>query len=80
MKKSTAVAERLKYYRSKCGLTQVQISEMLHIDRSTYTYYERGKTIPSLERIVALADVLNCNYTDLVDDYCKELHKECENR
>jgi len=50
----------LKYYREKCGLTQQQVADALNINRSTYTYYEKGKTEPSintLQKIMLLFDV-----------------------
>ena len=36
--------ERLRSLRLSMGLTQMQVAEALNIDRSTYTYYETGKT------------------------------------
>ena len=38
----------LKYYRHECGLTQQQVADRLKIERSTYTYYETGKTKPDI--------------------------------
>ena len=41
----------LKYYRHECGLTQQQVADRLKIERSTYTYYETGKTKPDISRL-----------------------------
>ena len=38
----------LKFYRHECGLTQQQVADRLKIERSTYTYYETGKTKPDI--------------------------------
>lgn len=54
------IINNLKYYREKCGLTQQQVADALNINRSTYTYYEKGKTEPSiytLQKIMLLFDV-----------------------
>ncbi len=52
--------EKLRMLREKQGLSQRQVAEVLGLDRSTYTYYETGKTEPSLQtlrRLVALYQV-----------------------
>ena len=36
----------LKYYRSECKLTQQDVADLLGLERSSYTYYETGKTEP----------------------------------
>lgn len=54
MKKT--LSERLRDLREDHDLTQQQIAYLLHKDRSTYTYYETGKTEPSLHDLIALAD------------------------
>ena len=54
----------LKYYRHECGLTQQQVADRLKIERSTYTYYETGKTNPDSDAILRLAD-----FFDVSTDY-----------
>lgn len=56
----------LKYYRNKCGLTQQDVSELLGFERSSYTYYESGKTTPDLETLIRLAKIFNVNILDLL--------------
>lgn len=72
---NTMISYWLKYYRHECGLTQQQVAERLKIERSTYTYYETGKTKPDIETIVKLAKVFNVNYTDLLKGIDSELEK-----
>ena len=38
----------LKYYRSECKLTQQDVADLLGLERSSYTYYETGKTTSEL--------------------------------
>ena len=49
------VPEKLRAARKACKLTQNQVAEMLGVDRSAYTYYETGKTSPSLVNLARLA-------------------------
>jgi len=39
---------RLRAARTHLGLTQRDVAAHLHLERSTYSYYETGKTHPSL--------------------------------
>lgn len=55
----TNLAEALKFYRDKQGITHQQIADNLQIHRSTYTCYESGKTQPSLENIKKIARLFN---------------------
>ena len=42
-------AAMLKRLRREHGLTQREVAESLHMDRSTYAYYEIGQTHPTIE-------------------------------
>lgn len=69
--------ERLKQLRQKKGLTQQEIADLVHVNRVTYTNWEKGKREPSFENLVKLASVLGTstdyllgtsdNYIDLED-------------
>ncbi len=63
----------LKYYRHECGLTQQQVADRLKIERSTYTYYETGKTKPDINTLIKIAKVYNINYTQLLQGVEEEL-------
>lgn len=63
----------LKYYRHECGLTQQQVADRLKIERSTYTYYETGKTKPDINTLIKIAKVFNISYTALLQGIEDEL-------
>ena len=63
----------LKFYRHECGLTQQQVADRLKIERSTYTYYETGKTKPDINTLVKIAKVFNISYTKLLEGIEEEL-------
>jgi len=46
--------KRLRYQKE---LTQKQIADLLNIDRSTYTYYETGRTRPDVGMLVKIARI-----------------------
>lgn len=48
---------RLKELRTKSKKTQEDIANLLHIKRSTYGEYERGKITPPVDKIEQLADI-----------------------
>ena len=66
----------LKTYRKEAKLTQQQVADALNINRTTYTYYETGKTEPSIETLHKLVQMFNITYEDLLpsvdDNYVKD--------
>ena len=54
----TIFTERLKELRKKKGLKQQEIAELLGVKRNTYSDWENGKTEPSFENLIKLADLL----------------------
>lgn len=62
------ISEKLKLLRTKLGLTQFDVANALGVERSTYTYYELGKTLPDWAMIKKLAKIFNVKYYDLLDD------------
>ena len=74
----TAIAANLKEYRTKAGLTQQQVAEALKIERSTYTYYENGKSTPALDNIGKIAKLFGVEYTVLLDGIGEDVNEQFE--
>ena len=53
------LGESLKNIRKKYKMTQEDIARLLGISRSGYTYYETGKTVPSIEALQKLSVIYN---------------------
>lgn len=49
------IARQLRLLRESNHVNQQQVAQALHISRSSYAYYETGKTRPELENLVRLA-------------------------
>lgn len=47
--------KRLKWMRCYHDFKQREIADIMHLNRSTYAYYETGKTEPSLGTLMRLA-------------------------
>ena len=51
----------IKALREARGISQQQLAQSLEIDRSTVAKWETSDICPRGERLVALADTLNCS-------------------
>ncbi len=55
VKPPTHLSKTVRSLRLLNRLTQQQVAKAIGVDRSTYTYYENGKTHPSTQTLLALA-------------------------
>ena len=60
------IGNKLRKLRESSGYTQQQVADSLNIDRSTYAYYESGKTKPDIDTIMKLSKIFNVHYTQLL--------------
>lgn len=56
---SNKFSQRLKELRLEKDLSQKEVADLVHVNRVTYTNWERGKREPSFENLVKLADLLD---------------------
>ena len=64
---STVFGDHLRELRkNNTNYNQEKIAELLDISRSTYTYYETGKTEPSQETLLKLCNILNVDFNTLL--------------
>ncbi len=57
--KDYSVGESLKRVRKEHNFRQKEIAEAIGVDRSTYSFYEIGRTNPSVETLCTLAKIYN---------------------
>lgn len=62
----TEFPQRLKALRNRNGITQLQMSEILGVSRSSYIKYERGEREPGYAALVILADYFNVSADTLL--------------
>ncbi len=58
------IMARLKELRKENQLTQLQLGKLLNISQDTISLWEKGKSLPGVEYIVALAKLY-----DVTTDY-----------
>ena len=57
---------RLKELRTKKGVTQKAMGELLNITTRAYQFYEEGKRYPDFKGLIALADFFEVSLDFLV--------------
>lgn len=62
----------LRQLREQQDWSQKQIAEILGVDRSTYTYYETGRTNPPLSHLLLLCKIYQVSLDTLVGRDRKE--------
>lgn len=64
--------------------SQQEMADMLNISRSTYTYYETGKSEPGQEKLKKICDILNVDFNTLLgysdDNNMKALAASSDNK
>jgi len=63
-----SIGARIKYYRTKKGLSQEELADAACISRSYYGYIERGERHASLEAIVNISNALSIPADELLVD------------
>ena len=58
--------EKLRTLRKQCGLTQKQLSDALGLERSAYSYYETGKSVPPIDKMITLSKIFNVTLDELM--------------
>lgn len=67
-----SIGEKIKIHRKKAGLTQVVLAEKANMSRSYLADLERNRYNPSLDTLTAIAEALNINVSNLLDEEEKE--------
>lgn len=62
------IGQKMRFYRTAEGYTQADIAGLLGVERSTYTYYETGKTQPDLRAVLILSRFYGITMELLADD------------
>lgn len=57
----------LKEIRQQKNITQAKLADILGITQSALSQFENGKVVPTVERLIEFAQILNCTLDDLVE-------------
>ena len=61
IKNNDELSFNLKRARLHRELTQQEVADKLNVERSTYTYYETGRTTPTIYQIIEISKILKVN-------------------
>ncbi len=66
----TRTADKLRWYRYRKALLQREVADYVGIDRSTYMHYEEAsKDYYPVDKLSKIAELLEVDVTELLDDY-----------
>lgn len=69
------VSDKLKWYRYKKLLLQREVAEFAGLDRTTYVHYESSAhDYYPIDKLSSIAELLEVNVTDLLDEYNRFLY------
>lgn len=60
---------RVKQARLNAGLTQEELAEKANMSSSFISRLENGKILPSIKKLLMLADIMNVGLEDLLRDF-----------
>lgn len=62
------IGRAISKYRQAVGITQAQLAEILGISNDAVSRMERGKTVPSVLRLLELSEIFRCELADLLTE------------
>lgn len=66
--KLVALAEQLKLYREKSGLSQASVAEELKISRQSISKWENGRGYPDIDNLVLLSKLYQVSIDELLQE------------
>ena len=57
---------KIKEFRKKSGLSQVQVAKKLFVNQNTVSQWETGRSSPPIDVLIKLSDLFGCTIDELV--------------
>ena len=70
------VAMQIKEKRTQLGISMQEMGEFLGVQKSTYHYYESGKTSMDIYTIITICDYLKLDWSNVIDEADKKASDE----
>jgi transcriptional regulator with XRE-family HTH domain len=61
-----SIGKSIAEHRQAAGLTQEEVAEKLEIGHEAVSRMERGLIVPTVARLIELAEIFNCDVTTLL--------------
>lgn len=71
--KPLCFSRNLRLLRTLYGMSQKEVASLLHVDRTSYTNYELGKTEPSYHTLLRLAAIYGTTTDMLLTEDIQEI-------
>ncbi len=62
------ISEQIYLYRTKCGLSQLELAEKLDVSRQSISKWETGAAFPELPKLVKLCEIFGVSLDEFVSD------------
>ncbi|RKQ60795.1 transcriptional regulator with XRE-family HTH domain [Vogesella indigofera] len=72
------IGKAIARHRLAGELTQEQVAERLSIGNEAVSRMERGTVMPTVARLVELADIFNCEVTELLNEVSPRLQDQAQ--
>ena len=56
----------IKEKRESLKMTQIELSEILNVSRSTLAMWETGRSSPPVDKLIIMSDLFGCTIDELV--------------
>ena len=66
------IGARIRKYRLLSKMTQKELAEIIGVDDSFISVLENGKTVPSISRLLSIAESLNIRPGVLIDGWVND--------
>lgn len=70
------IAMQIKEKRTQLGISMQEMGEFLGVQKSTYHYYESGKTSMDIYTIITICDYLKLDWSNVIDEADKKASDE----
>lgn len=60
--------DKLPKLRKQNNITQEQLADKMGVSRQAVSKWEQGISIPDMDKMIQLCNILNCTLEDLLDD------------
>lgn len=69
---NNSLGEMIRQIRMEKGLSQLQLAELIHVDRSTIANWETGRRLPDADMIKILSNALDTDVSILINASVKQ--------
>ena len=60
--------DKLPKLRKQNNITQEQLADKMGVSRQAISKWEQGISMPDMDKMIQLCNILNCTLEDLLDD------------